>query len=261
MKLAVSGKGGVGKTTFCALLALGLSHMGYQVVAVDADPDANLSGALGISEDMIAQAKPLTAMDDLIEERTGARPGERGTFFKLNPYVADIPDRYSLKIDHVKVLTLGKCKRGGTGCYCAENVMVRRLVDHLLLQEGEALVIDMEAGVEHLSRGTASSVGALITVVEPGMRSVETAQRVNELAKDLGVPRHFVVANKVRGDKDRDFLIALLPDYEFLGFLPFDTRLIDADREGRSPYMASPEIMSETEAILKKLVAKIKDRH
>jgi CO dehydrogenase maturation factor len=254
VKLAVSGKGGVGKTTFSALLALGLSNHGYKVVAVDADPDSNLSAALGISADIIAQAKPLTAMDDLIEERTGVKPGERGAFFKLNPYVEDIPDRFGQKIDNVRVLTLGSCKKGGTGCYCAENVMVRRLIDHLLLKEGEALVIDMEAGIEHLSRGTAASVGALITVVEPGMRSVETAQRVNELAKDLGISNHFIVGNKIKGEKDRKFLISWLRDYEFLGFLPFDTRLMDADREGKSPFMQSPKVMAEMDGILKKLI-------
>jgi len=258
MKLAVSGKGGVGKTTFSALLARGLSSKGYKVVAVDADPDSNLSAALGIPADMIAKAKPLTAMDDLIEERTGAKPGERGGFFKLNPHVADIPERFSLKIDNVSVLTLGRCKKGGSGCYCAENVMVRRLIDHLLLKEGEVLVIDMEAGIEHLSRGTAASVNALITVIEPGMRSVETAQRVNDLAKDLGVPRHFVVANKVNGEKDKAFLVSVLPDYEFLGFLPYDPRLLDADREGKSPYLQSSEVTAEMESILEKLLNRFK---
>lgn len=259
MKFAVSGKGGVGKTTFSALLSLGLSGMGYDVIAVDADPDSNLCVALGISADLVSKTKPLTAMDDLIEERTGAKPGERGTFFKLNPHVADIPDRFSLKMDNIKALTLGSCKRGGSGCYCAENVMVKRLVDYLLLKDGEVLVIDMEAGIEHLSRGTASSVGALVTVVEPGMRSIETAQRINDLAKDLGVPRHFVVANKVTGDKDREFIVSMLPDYEVLGFIPFDTRLMDADREGRSPYMQSSQVTTEMEAILKKLIAILKD--
>lgn len=258
MKLAISGKGGVGKTTFSALLARGLSSMGYEVVAVDADPDSNLSSALGISAALVSKTRPITAMDDLIEERTGAKPGERGAFFKLNPYVSDIPDRFSLKIDNVKVLTLGTCKKGGSGCYCAENVMVKRLIDYLLLKDGEALIIDMEAGIEHLSRGTAASVGALISVVEPGMRSIETAQRVNGLAKDLGISRHFVVANKVKGDKDREFIISILQDYELLGFLPFDTRLMDADREGRSPYMQSPEVMEEMEAIIKKLMLTIK---
>ncbi len=259
MKFAVSGKGGVGKTTFSALLARGLSSMGYDVVAVDADPDSNLSAALGISADLVSKTRPITAMDDLIEERTGAKPGERGAFFKLNPYVSDIPDRFSLKIDNVKVLTLGACKKGGSGCYCAENVMVKRLIDYLLLKEGEALIIDMEAGIEHLSRGTAASVGALISVVEPGMRSIETAQRVNDLAKDLGIPRHFVVANKVKGDKDREFILSMLQDNNLLGFLPFDTRLMDADREGMSPYMRSPEVTKEMEAIIKKLMSILKE--
>jgi CO dehydrogenase maturation factor len=257
VKFAVSGKGGVGKTTFSALLARSLSNMGYEVVAVDADPDSNLCAALGVSADLVSNTKPLIAMDDLIEERTGAKPGERGSFFKLNPYVSDIPDRFSLKIDNVKVLTLGSCKKGGTGCYCAENVMVKRLVDYLLLKDGEALIIDMEAGIEHLSRGTAASVGALISVVEPGMRSIETAQRVNALARDLGISRHFVVANKVKGDKDREFILSTLQDYELLGFLPFDTRLMDADREGRSPYLQSPEVMEQMEAIIKKLMSKL----
>ena len=120
-------------------------------------------------------------------------------------------------------------------------------------------MIDMEAGIEHLSRGTAASVGALITVVEPGMRSVETAQRINTLAKDLGISRHFVVANKVKGDKDREFIVSSLSDYEFLGFLPFDTRLMDAEREGKSPYMQSPEVTAEMDVILKKLMDVLKD--
>jgi len=259
MKIAVSGKGGVGKTTFSALLALGLSRRGIKVVAVDADPDANLAASLGVPADRIAQARPLTEMDDLIEERTGAKPGERGGFFKLNPYVDDIPERFGLLVENVLVLTLGRCKRGGSGCYCAENVMIKRLIEHLLLREDEALVIDMEAGIEHLSRGTASSVGALITVVEPGMRSVETAQRVEILAKDLGIPLHFLVGNKVKGDEDREFLAAQLSGYEFLGFLPFDTRLMDADREGRSPFMRSPEVMAQMEGIITTLMNRAKD--
>lgn len=258
MKLAVSGKGGVGKTTFCSLLAHGLANKGYRVVAVDADPDSNLASAMGIPSDLISQVKPLTAMDDLIEERTGARPGARGGFFKLNPHVADIPERFSLKIDNISVLTLGRCKKGGSGCYCAENVMVRRLIDHLLLKEGEALVIDMEAGIEHLSRGTAASVGALISVVEPGMRSIETAQRVEALSKDLGVSRHFLVANKVTGKEDKEFLLSHLQDYQVLGFLPFDSNLMDADRKGESPYQRSKKIDMAMEGILEGLLERLK---
>lgn len=254
MKLAISGKGGVGKTTFSALLSWGLSERGYKVVAVDADPDSNLAGALGIDPELIQRTKPLTQMDDLIEERTGVKPGERGGFFKLNPHVADIPDLYSHKIGNIRVLTLGKCKKGGSGCYCAENVIVRRLIDYLLLNENEALVIDMEAGIEHLSRGTASSVGALITVVEPGMRSLETAQKVDALARDLGIKRHFLVANKIRGKEDIIFLQSHLRGFDILGFLPFDVRLIEADRNGRSPYRESPEITQEMDRILGKLI-------
>ncbi len=254
MKLAVSGKGGVGKTTFCALLAWGLSDKGYRVVAVDADPDSNLAGALGIDPVTIQQAGPITAMDDLIEERTGVRPGERGGFFKLNPHVSDIPDRYSLKIDNISVLTLGKCKKGGSGCYCAENVIVKRLIDYLLLSREETLVIDMEAGIEHLSRGTAASVDALVTVVEPGMRSIDTARKVDELVKDLDIPRHLIVANKVRDKEDREFLVAMLSSYDILGFIPYDIRLIKVDREGRSPYKESPDIMFEMDNILSKLI-------
>jgi len=253
MKLAVSGKGGVGKTTFSALLAWELSEKGYSVVAVDADPDSNLAGALGIEPALIRELRPITAMDDLIEERTGIKPGERGGFFKLNPHVADIPDRFALKIGNIKLLALGKCKKGGSGCYCAENVIVRRLIDHLLLRNEEALVIDMEAGIEHLSRGTASSVGALITVVEPGMRSIETAGKVNDLVRDLRIKRHFVVANKVREDKDKEFLVNHLSNYEILGFIPYDTRLIHADREGKSPYNVSPEVMAEMKKIMERL--------
>lgn len=172
----------------------------------------------------------------------GVAPGTTGGMFRLNPFVDDIPERYAVDIEGIRVLVAGAVKKGGAGCYCPENAMIRALISHLLLDETKALVLDMEAGVEHLGRGTVRAVDGLVIVVEPGRRSVETARRVKQLAADIGINRIGVVANKVRSDVDRACLVSLLPDMEFAGFLPYDERLVDAGLRGGSVFGASPQI-------------------
>lgn len=172
----------------------------------------------------------------------GVAPGTTGGMFRLNPFVDDIPDRYAVDIAGIRVLVAGAVKKGGAGCYCPENAMIRALISHLLLDESKALVLDMEAGVEHLGRGTVRAVDGLVIVVEPGRRSVETARRVKQLAADIGIERISVVANKVRSDVDRACLVSLLPDMQFIGFLPYDERLVDAGLKGGSVFGASPQI-------------------
>ena len=173
MKLAVSGKGGVGKTTFAALLIRTLSDQGKHVLAIDADPDANLAAALGIADaDRII---PIAEMKELIFERTGAQPGTIGGFFKLNPKVDDLPDTLSAKLDNIKLMRLGGVKKGGGGCMCPESTLLKALVMHIVLARDEVVVMDMEAGIEHLGRATAQAVDKLIVVVEPGRRSIDTA--------------------------------------------------------------------------------------
>ena len=238
-KLAVTGKGGVGKTTLSALLAKALHKAGRQVLAIDADPNSNLLACMGYPQPQ--SVRPLVELKGLIAERTGAEPGTIGGMFKINPRVEDIPDKYAVDVDGVKVLVAGAVKQGGSGCYCPENAFVRALVSHLLLDPKAALILDMEAGIEHLSRGTVEDVDCLLIVVEPSRRSIETAVRIHALARDLGLQHIGVIGNKVRSDEDRSSLREALPDLEFIGFMPFDEQLRQAERDGRPAPGASPQ--------------------
>lgn len=242
MKIAVSGKGGVGKTMLSARLARAFAGDGYSVIAIDADPDANLAASLGFPNP--DEVTPISEMSDLVEERTGARPGQSAPFYKLNPKVDDLPEKYSLKQDDIKLMVMGRIKRGGTGCYCPEGALLQALLSHLLLARKEVVILDMEAGIEHLARGTAKVVDQLIVVVEPGRRSIETALRIADLARDLGVHNLAVVGNKVHSDSDREFIVSSLPGFRVLGFIPYDQALVDADI-GNRPLLESSESIAE----------------
>ena len=226
MKLAITGKGGVGKTTLSAALAILFSREGSRVVAIDADPDSNLAATLGFPhpEDI----KPLSQMKDLIVERTGAQDGAFGGFFKLNPKVDDIPDAYAAEHSGIKLLVMGgQGRSGGSGCLCPENAFLRALMAHLLFASEDVVIMDMEAGIEHLTRGTARGVDALIVVVEPGERSLDTARRIGRLSADLGIGRIWAVANKVRGEQDREFILHGLPELELAASLPYSPEVIE----------------------------------
>ncbi|WP_419657024.1 putative cobyrinic acid ac-diamide synthase [Desulfosarcina variabilis str. Montpellier] len=250
MKLAVSGKGGVGKTTFSALLARMLSDRGKKVLAIDADPDANLAAALGIADS--EKITPIADMKELIFERTGAQAGTIGGFFKLNPKVDDIPDTLSTQLDNIKLMRLGSVKKGGGGCLCPESTLLKALITHVVLGRDEVVIMDMEAGIEHLGRATAQAVDKLIVVVEPGRRSIETAENIKRLASEIFLKNIAIVGNKIRSPKDEEFLRANLNGFEFLGFMPYDEDLIEADLTGSSPY--------ETASAAKKVVAGIIDK-
>jgi CO dehydrogenase maturation factor len=251
MKLAVSGKGGVGKTTFAALLIRTLSLQGKRVLAIDADPDANLATALGIANgDAIT---PIADMKKLIFERTEARPGSIGGFFKLNPKVDDLPDALSVKLDNIKLMRLGSVKKGGSGCLCPESTLLRALITHIVLARDEVVVMDMEAGIEHLGRATAQSVDKLVVVVEPGRRSIETAEHIRKLASEIGLGRIAVVGNKIRTPKDEAYLRTNLPDFDFLGFIPYDDSLIEADLEGVSPF----DVPSASKTTVAEMIARL----
>jgi len=234
MKIAISGKGGVGKTTFAALLIRAMNAKGKNVLAIDADPDANLAAAIGIQN--ADQIVPITDMKDLIYERTGAKSGSIGSFFRMNPRVDDLPDALSVKFENIKFMRLGTIKKGGMGCFCPESTLLKSLITHIIVQRNEIVIMDMEAGIEHLGRGTAKSVDQLIIVVEPGLRSIETAHQIKKLAQELYLPHISVVGNKTRKNQDETFLKEHLSDFDILGFLPFDTHLIDADLNGQSPF-------------------------
>jgi len=240
MKLAVSGKGGVGKTTFAALLIRTLDQQGKHVLAIDADPDANLAAAVGVPD--AEKITPIAEMKELIFERTEAQPGSIGGFFKLNPKVDDLPDALSARLGNIKLMRLGGVKKGGGGCICPESTLLKALITHVVLARDEVVVMDMEAGIEHLGRATASAVDRLLVVVEPGRRSIDTAGHIRQLASEIGLNQIAVVANKIRGPKDKEFLKKHLPDFNFLGFMPFDDNLIEADLNGISPFLPNSSV-------------------
>jgi CO dehydrogenase maturation factor len=227
MKFAISGKGGVGKTVLASFLCRMFVDQGYSVIAIDADPDSNLAATIGFPHP--EEIAPISELSDLIEERTGARPGKSASLFKLSPKVDDIPEKYSAEYQGIKLMVMGRIKRGGTGCYCPEGALLQALLAHLLLARNEVVILDMEAGIEHLGRGTAKAVDKLIVVTEPGRRSIETAQRIDKLAQDIGLQSIAIVGNKIRNQSEEKFLIANLPRFEFLGFIPYDQALADAD--------------------------------
>lgn len=252
MKLAISGKGGAGKTTLAALLARALAAAGRPVTAVDADPDANLASALGLPSDK--WPAPISSMKQLIYERTGASGGY-GAFFKLNPDVRDLPERFSAEVASVRLLVLGGVQAGGAGCICPESALLKALVTYLLLRPDEVVILDMEAGIEHLGRGTAQAVSMMIIVVEPGQRSIQTAHTIRRLAADIGLRRLGVVVNKLPAGMDCSPLISELAGLPLLGTLSFDPAIAAADLEGRSPYTGNEPQKSEIAAIIKALGA------
>jgi CO dehydrogenase maturation factor len=242
VKLAISGKGGVGKTTFSALLAQSYADMERDVLAVDADPSPCLAGALGFPDELRAKLSPIAEMDQLIEERTGAKPGASGGFFTLNPQVDDIPDRFSVTHRDVRLLEMGSVDFGGSGCICPEGAMLKTLFTHLLFRKDDVLILDMYAGVEHLGRATVDFVDAMVVVVEPTRRSLGTAAQIKSLAADIGLHRLWLVGNKVRNDDERSFLESETPDIPILGFLTADLAVQEADRLGIPVYDHVPAL-------------------
>ncbi|OPY00611.1 MAG: Light-independent protochlorophyllide reductase iron-sulfur ATP-binding protein [Syntrophorhabdus sp. PtaB.Bin047] len=253
MKIAVSGKGGAGKTTVAGVMARILGDRGRKVIAIDADPDSNLASAIGIDEESLRDVKPLAAMDEFIAERTGAKKGRYGAFFQLNPRVDDIPERFSLVKDGVKLLVLGSIPQGGGGCFCAENALLRSLLSYVMIERDEYVIVDLEAGLEHLGRGTTEYIDALIVVVEPGKRSFQTARQVRRLADDIGIKKVYVVGNKIADGQDEALVRENLDGLPLLGFLSLNDRIIEADKRGVSPYDLSEKVREEVTAILDSL--------
>ena len=254
MKIAITGKGGVGKTTFASMISRIFADEGYRVVAVDADPDANLALALGFPKDVYESIVPISEMKKLVSERTATSEGAFNKMFKLNPKVDDIPEKYCKEHNGVGLLTLGTVDTGGSGCVCPEHVLLKRLCSHLILQNKDVVVMDMEAGIEHLGRGTAQGVDAFIVVVEPGERSLQTYRKVKKLSKDIGVKKVYVVGNKMRDDKDIEFIKNNLEDGEALGFIHYNQDVIDSDRSNQSPYDTSEATRKEIKVIKDRLV-------
>jgi len=257
MKIAISGKGGVGKTTLAGVMARLLAAKGKKVLAIDADPDSNLASAIGLDREALSRLSPIASMTSLIEERTGAQKGSFGRMFKLNPKVDDLPEEMGVTYQGVRLLLLGCIPQGGGGCFCPENVLLKNLVRHLLVQQEEALIIDMEAGLEHLGRGSTGYVDALIIVVEPGQRAINTARQIKKLGEDLRIKKILIVGSKVASDQDRRIIEESLSDFPVLGHMSFNPKVLQADREGRSPYDMDEKIREDVTAILAELEKRI----
>ncbi|WP_029159510.1 AAA family ATPase [Clostridium scatologenes] len=253
MKMAITGKGGVGKSTFSAIISRIYAEEGYKVLAVDADPDPNLALALGFPQEMINEIIPISEMKKLVAERTNSTPGAFGKMFKINPKVDDIPERYCKEYNGVRVLTMGTVDTGGTGCICPENVLLKKLTSHLILQNKDIVIMDMEAGIEHLGRGTAQGVDVFVVVVEPGIRSIQTYHHVKKLAKDIGIDKVFVVANKIKNVEDEKYVLENVGEDACLGFMYYREIVGTSDRVNQSPYDCSKETVEEVKKIKEKL--------
>ncbi|MEN8210221.1 MAG: AAA family ATPase [Thermodesulfobacteriota bacterium] len=254
LKIAVGGKGGVGKTTITSLIAraIAASDKDTKVIAIDADPVANLAAGLGIDESQ--PITPVSELSDLIAERTGAKPGTMGGFFTLNPKVDDIPDRFSIEKDGVKLLVMGTVQQGGSGCICPEATILKALMNHLVLARNEVVVMDMEAGIEHLGRATSGSVDALIVVVNPGKRSRVAADKIRKLGSDIGIKNIVVLGNRVRSREDEQLIQESMPDYKILGFIPEHDEIVNSDRDGTRPFDDISKIPEELKEVTKKLI-------
>jgi CO dehydrogenase maturation factor len=250
IKIAISGKGGVGKTTLSGTLARLFARKGYDVLAIDADPSMNLASALGIKN----PPRPLTEYKELIDERAGGPAG----VFKLNPKVDDIVDKFGVTgPDNVKLLVMGTVERGGSGCMCPASSFLKALMRHVILKLNSVVILDMEAGIEHLGRGTTKGIDYMIIVVEPGARSIETAGRVAELGRQIGITKFGVVINKA-GDEALDIEEKLkVYDLPVIGSIPFDPDLVKADLDNISPIEKGGFAISSIITIFEKLSNKM----
>ncbi len=218
MKIVVSGKGGVGKTTISASLARYLKDKGFQVYAIDADPDANLARTLGIKDDV----KPLVELEEVIEEKVG----KKGSFYSLNPNVDSVVEDYSLLHDGIRFLRMGGVKKASSGCYCPENSFLNSIMRSLVFSRDEAVILDMGAGIEHLTRGTSAGMDVMLIVCEPSKVSLDTARTIENLAKEGGVNKIKFIANKVRSAKEEEFLRNNFTEEELLGIIPYSEELV-----------------------------------
>lgn len=228
MKIAVSGKGGAGKSTVAAQLVCCFTLNQMPVFAVDADPDANLGLVLGLDPEKLENLRPLIELQEVIE----AKNAGGGALVDLNPDVDDVLDNYTLQEDQLRFLKMGAIKQGGSACYCKENSFLNAVLTTMLLDRPEAVVLDMSAGIEHLTRGTARGIKVMLVVVEPTRAGVTTAKNVDRLSADLKIEQVFFVGNKIRTDEDRAYLESSLPPERFAGMIPFSEQVLERARRG-----------------------------
>ena len=257
LKIAIGGKGGVGKTTVCAIWAQLFAKSGFDVLAIDADPNTTLASAFGVASEL--SPEPLTSMKQLIAERTGTGKDAVGTYFKLNPKVSDLPEKYSLDVNGLKLLVLGAITLGGAGCACPEGAFLKALLTHTILQRQELVLVDLAAGVEFLGRASVQGIDAFISVVEPGGRSIETANNINKMAKDLGIGCVGTVANKITEPSQAELIKSQLKDTTLLGILGYSHSLQVADLNRAAIFGADSEVTEQLKQAKDKLVELISE--
>jgi CO dehydrogenase maturation factor len=229
MKLAITGKGGTGKSTLAGILAHFFSREGFRVLAIDADPDANLASALGLPPEQALSIVPISEQRELIKERTGANPREFGQLFKMNPTVKDIPEKFCVDYRGIRLLVMGAVRKGGSGCACPESVLLKSLLSEIILARSEVVIVDMEAGIEHLGRATAGSIDRMLIVVEPGHRSIETAENIIRMGQEIGISHFGIVGNKMQKSEQKEWLKRQFPGELITGMISYHEAIRDAD--------------------------------
>lgn len=252
MKLAVTGKGGTGKSTIAGLLAHSFRNEGYTVLAVDADPDANLAAAIGLPPEQTSSITPISQQRELIKERTGANPKEFGQLFKMNPTVHDIPEKFCVEFRGIRLLVMGGVRKGGSGCACPENVLLKNLLSDIILTRGEVVIVDMEAGIEHLGRATSKSIDLMLIVVEPGLRSIKTAEKILVMGEDIGIRNFGIIGNKIQNADQKEWVKKQLPGKRILGMISYHDIIRDSDLEQKPLIdMINKEIKEEFNAVIR----------
>ncbi len=252
LKIAVAGKGGAGKTTVCAILAKLFAQEGGTVVAIDADPDANLASAFGLAPEKTPQ--PLIEMKELIQQRTGAGKESVGAYFKLNPKVSDLPDKFCIEVDELKLLVLGGMRQAGSGCACPESAFLKALLTHTILQRQEIIIVDLAAGIEFMGRASVQGIDVLIMVVEPGARSIETAQKIVKMARQMGIRNVAAIANKITEDRQVEVIKSELKEVDVLASLGYNPSLLQADLKRQPVFEAAGQFVDRLKDAKKKLV-------
>ena len=241
MKIAVAGKGGVGKTLVAGAIAYFFAEKGYKVLAIDADPAPNLAITLGIPAEKAKEIKPISENKQLIDEKTST--GVPGVY-KLSFTVDDIVQKYALTSPlGVNLLVMGTIRSVGGGCTCPANALIRVLLRHLIVERDEAIILDMEAGIEHFGRATAKHVDVMLAVADANMKALEVAKKIFQLSKEAGIEKTFLLGNKIKNKVEEELLIDFSKENNLpiLGFIPYDSSVFEADMKGTTPLLGSTD--------------------